>query len=373
MPASVPLPLVALSCFMTALLFSLYGTPVAARAAMRFGIVDRPDGSLKVHRRPVPYLGGLAVYVAFILTMALVFEFDRRVLGLLLGGTILVLLGLIDDFGVLGVWPKFLGQGFATVVLIKSDIAIHIASLPPWMNLSLTVIWIVGLTNAFNIIDIMDGLASGTALVAASFLLVIAYANGQTPIVLMTATLMGSLLGFLRYNRHPARIFMGDTGSLFLGMMMGSLAMVGKYDRVNEIGYLTPLLILAVPIFDTVYVMSLRLMRGTNPFRGSPDHFALRLKRAGMPVPVVVSLTWGAGVLLGCLGMINLLLDASRSILLVGAVGAALVILAFALSRLREATAAGVEIRAAEPDPRVQVERAAAGAPRGDVASMRQR
>src|SRR5262245_26915279 len=203
---------------------------------------------------------------------------------MLLAGTILVLLGLIDDFGVLGVAPKFLGQGFATLVLIKSDIAIHIAELPDWADLLLTVLWLVGMTNAFNIIDIMDGLASGTALIAAAFLLVVAFLNGLAPIVLMTATLMGSLLGFLRYNAHPARVFMGDTGSLFIGMMLGALAMIGKYDRQNPIGYFSPLLILAVPIFDTAYVMTLRVLKGKSPFQGSPDHFALRLRRLGLPV-----------------------------------------------------------------------------------------
>jgi len=331
---AISTPIAALTCFFTALALSLYGTPVAARAATRFGIVDQPDGSLKKHRTPTPYLGGLAVYVSFVLTMALVFDFDQRVLGLLLAGTILVLLGLIDDFGVLGVWPKFLGQGFATVVLIKSDIAIHIGALPAWLNLVLTVVWLVGMTNAFNIIDIMDGLASGTAFVAAAFLLVVAFLNGQTPIVLMTATLMGSLLGFLRFNAHPARIFMGDTGSLFIGMMLGALAMIGKYDAVNDIGYMSPLLILAVPVFDTVYVMTLRILRGANPFKGSPDHFALRLSRLGMTVPAVTRVTWLSGAVLGGLGILNLYLTVTPSALLLATVGSTLLVVGLALARI---------------------------------------
>jgi len=331
----IPLPLAAVFCLMTALVLSLLGTPLAARTAVKFGIVDRPDGSLKKHGAPIPYLGGLAVYGSFILTMALTFDFGQKILGLLLAGTILVLLGLIDDFGVLGVWPKFIGQGFATLILIKSDIAIHIGVLPDWLNLTLTVLWILGVTNAFNIIDIMDGLASGTAFIAAAFLLVVAFLNGQGPIVLMTATLMGSLLGFLRFNRHPARIFMGDTGSLFIGMMLGALAMIGKYDARNDIGYLSPLLILAVPIFDTLYVMALRLARGRNPFKGSPDHFALRLHRLGLSVPAVVGLTWAGGAVLGGLALVNLSLRETTSALLVIACGAALGLLGLALARVR--------------------------------------
>ena len=346
MPGHFPLPMTAVLCFLTALTISLYGTPVAARAAIRFGIVDIPNGGLKSHRGPIPYLGGLAVYVAFMLTMALVFDFDQRVLGLLLAGTILVLLGLIDDFGVLGIWPKFMGQGFATLVLIKSDIAIHIGALPDWANMTLTVVWLVGMTNAVNIIDIMDGLAAGTALIAAASLLAVAFINGQTQIALMTATLMGSLAGFLRYNASPASIFLGDTGSLFIGMMLGSLAMIGKYDRHNAIGYLSPLLILIVPIFDTVYVMTLRVLKGVSPFRGSPDHFALRLRRTGMPVRMVIGLAWAMGAAGGGLAIFNLYLDETLSAFLMAGVAVFLTTCGLALSRIRmeipEASAAPV-------------------------------
>lgn len=338
---TIPLPLEALFCFGTALVFALYGTPVAARAAIRFGIVDVPDGSLKKHRGPVPYLGGLAVYVSFVLTMALVFDLDQRLLGLLLAGSILVLLGLIDDLGVLGVWPKFLAQGFATLVLIKSDIAIHIGRLPGWVDLILTVVWIVGMTNAFNIIDIMDGLATGSALIAACFLLVVAFLNQQEPIVLMTAALMGSLLGFLPYNVHPARIYMGDTGSLFIGMMLGALAMIGKYDSHNSIGYLSPLLILAVPIFDTAYVMTLRVLQGRNPFKGSPDHFALRLRRLGLTVPRVVWLACGLSAALGGMAILNLFLDERMSLFLIAGVLGFLVMAGAALAQVPAETPAG--------------------------------
>jgi UDP-GlcNAc:undecaprenyl-phosphate/decaprenyl-phosphate GlcNAc-1-phosphate transferase len=352
MAGLVPLPLAALCCFATALALSLWGTPLAARAAMRFGIVDVPDGRLKRHRGPIPYLGGLAVFGAFLLTMALVFDFERRVLGLLLAGTLLVLLGLMDDFGALGVRAKFLGQGLATLVLMKSGITIQIAALPGWANTVLTVIWLIGMTNALNIIDIMDGLASGTALVAAVFLLVVAWLNGQAPIVLMTATLVGSLAGFLHYNRHPARIFLGDTGSLFVGMMLGALAMIGKYDAVNPIGYLTPLLILAVPLFDTLYVMTLRVLRGRNPFRGSPDHFPLRLARRGLGVRQVVHLVWLTGAVTGGLGLVNLYLSETPSILLVS--GAAL-LLSLGGGALALAPAPVEGVHGERPGPALQV------------------
>ena len=323
----------ALSGSFLAFLLALYGTPIAAKAAIEFGIVDRPDGGLKRHREPVPYLGGLALYVPFLLALAFVFEFDRRVLGILLGGTIVVLLGLIDDFGVLGPGPKFLGQLVAAWVLVKSDIAIHIAVLPEWITVPLSVLWIVGVANAFNIIDIMDGLAAGTGLIASVFLLAISVLNGQSAIAILTAVLAGALLGFLRYNYHPARIFMGDCGSLFLGMTLAALAMIGKYDQHNSVGYLSPLLILAVPLFDTVFVMVLRLLKGISPFRGSPDHFALRLRRAGLSVRGVVNRTYAAGVILGALALWNLFLTERQSLTLMGVAAALMLAAAVALGR----------------------------------------
>jgi UDP-GlcNAc:undecaprenyl-phosphate GlcNAc-1-phosphate transferase len=308
---------------------------VAARAAVRLKIVDHPDGRLKQHREPVPYLGGLAIYVAFLLALGIVFQFDRRVLGILLGGTIVVLLGLIDDFGVLGVGPKFAGQVVAAWVLIKSDIAIHIAVLPESVTAVLSVLWIVGMANAFNIIDVMDGLSAGTALIAAVFLLVVSILNGQEAIIVLTAVLAGALLGFLRYNYHPARIFMGDCGSLFLGMTLAALAMIGKYDARNPVGYLSPLLILAIPIFDTAYVVILRSLKARSPFRGSPDHFALRLRSAGLTVRAVVNLTYAAGAALGGLALWNLFLGAAASIGVVAAAAAALAAAGAALARVR--------------------------------------
>jgi UDP-GlcNAc:undecaprenyl-phosphate/decaprenyl-phosphate GlcNAc-1-phosphate transferase len=383
MAGLIPLPLAALCCFATALALSLWGTPLAGRAAMRFGIVDLPDGLLKRHRGPIPYLGGLAVFGAFLLTMALVFDFERRVLGLLLAGTLLVLLGLMDDFGALGVRAKFLGQGLATLVLMKSGIAIQIGALPGWANTVLTVVWLVGMTNALNLIDIMDGLASGTALVASVFLLVVAVLNGQAPIVLMTATLTGSLAGFLFFNRHPARIFLGDTGSLFVGMMLGALAMIGKYDAVNPIGYLTPLLILAVPLFDTLYVMTLRVMHGRNPFKGSSDHFPLRLARCGLGVRPVVRIVWALGAALGGLGLVNLYLTGTLSILLVSLVALLLSLGGAALTLVPEPGAGTLSAASradAEPVPvlshelqEVAAEEAAVRAARMQLASWRRR
>src|SRR5919107_1947075 len=153
--------------FVVAALLSMYGVPIARRAALKFGIVDKPDGCLKHQREPVPYLGGLAIYLAFLMSLAFTFEFRHDVLGIILGGTIVVMLGLIDDFGVLTPATKLAGQLLAVFVLIKSGIRIEIAAFPEWVDLLLTLIWMIGLINAFNLLDIMDGLSAGVGAVSA--------------------------------------------------------------------------------------------------------------------------------------------------------------------------------------------------------------
>jgi len=290
--------------FVLSFLLAFYLTPIMREAALRFGIVDKPDGKLKKQREPVPYLGGLAIYLGFLGAIAFVYDFDRQVLGLLLSGTIMVLLGLIDDFGFLSPRIKLAGQLIAVWVLIKSGIYIKLIFLPKYHDVpvfayALTALWLVGMTNAFNIIDVMDGLAATVASMAALVLFGVALWNHHLTIAVLTLALAGSLLGFLRYNRPPARIYMGDTGSLFIGLMLGSLAMIGSYTKYNGLAYLAPILILGVPIFDTFLVMFIRFWRGKPIMYGSPDHFALRLKMKGWSVPAIVITSGATTLILG--------------------------------------------------------------------------
>lgn len=326
--------------FSLALLLSLYGVPLARGVALKHGIVDSPDGRLKHQREPVPYLGGLAIYLAFLVSLAFTFEFRQGVLGIMLAATLMVMLGLIDDFGVLSVGTKLVGQCLAIFVLIKSGIRIQIAAFPEWIDLLLTVVWMLGITNAFNLLDIMDGLAAGVGLVCTAFLLVVAMLNGDTAVAFMVTALAGGLLGFLRYNFHPARIYMGDCGALFLGMMVGALSMIGQYGGRHQVGLLTPLFILAVPIFDTLFVMYVRAERGMPVLRGSPDHLALRLKRWGVAVPHIVIGMYVAAALLGMVGLIVMSVQQDLAIVWVGSAVVCLVIAALVLKRLDGSVAA---------------------------------
>jgi len=287
--------------FVLSFLLAIYGTPMARSAAIKFGIVDRPDGNLKVQREPVPYLGGLAIYMAFLLSLSLTFEFSQELLGIILGATIIVLLGLIDDFGVLTPEVKFAGQIIAAIVLIKSGTMIYLAFIPSWLRVFLTMLWLVGVTNAFNIIDVLDGLSSGVAAIAAITLSVVAIANGKVMVAIVAISVAGAAAGFLRYNFHPAKIYMGDTGSMFLGFTLAALSIgntVGSYTKTNFFGFLAPILILGVPIFDTVFVMFFRLRRGQSMFHGSNDHYAIRLKKIGWSVRKIVVASYIAAVIL---------------------------------------------------------------------------
>ncbi len=282
---------------------ALYGVPLARQAALKYGVVDAPDGNLKCQKEPVPYFGGLAIYLAFLISLAVTFEFRHDVLGIVLGGTIVVMLGLIDDFGVLTPWTKLIGQLLAVFVLIKSGIRIEIAAFPEWLDLALTVLWMVGLINAFNLLDIMDGLSAGVGAVSASCLLVVALLQGDQTIAVMLVALIGSLLGFLKYNWHPARIYMGDTGAMLIGLLLGAMAMIGKYPSDHPLSLLTPVFIVGVPIFDTLFVMYIRYRRGLPIFWGSPDHIAIRLRHWGLSVPQIVITSYVATAVVGMVGL----------------------------------------------------------------------
>jgi UDP-GlcNAc:undecaprenyl-phosphate GlcNAc-1-phosphate transferase len=322
--------------FLLAFGFATVGTPMAREAARSFGVVDRPDGDLKRHGDPVAYLGGLAVFMSFLLSLGMIFDFDHELLAMLLASTIVATLGLIDDFGVLTPKAKVMGQMVAVFVLLKAGVVLQLAFLPWWARYGLTALWLVGLSNAFNLIDIMDGLAAGVGVVAATFLLVVALLNGRVVVAAFTVALIGALLGFLQFNFHPASIYLGDCGSLFLGLTLGALAMVMTYTAVNRIGFVAPLLFLAVPLIDTAYVSVLRLRAGRRIWYGSPDHFPLRLRRRlGGSTPRTVLAIYLASIVLGGLGLAVIYLDAMTTVWVVGAVSVIVVGLLVWLAQVR--------------------------------------
>ncbi len=285
--------------FLLALGLSSWATPLARNTALQYNIVDKPDGRLKDHEIPTPYLGGIVIYTSFILTLAFTFHFNEKILGITLAGSVLVIVGLFDDMQAVTPEVKFLGQLIAILVLIKSGIRIELIALPEFLNIPLTALWVAGIINAINIIDIMDGLAAGVAFCASMIFFLVTVVNGNTTIAVLTLALAGSLLGVLRFNFEPAEIYLGDTGSMFLGLMLGSLSMIGSYTQHNSWGVVAPILILGVPIFDMLFVMYLRHRKGISMFMGSKDHFALRGLKAGYSVKQIAVICYAVTAVLG--------------------------------------------------------------------------
>ena len=291
--------------FILSFIFALCWTPILRQAALQLGIVDKPDGKLKKHEDAIPYLGGVAVFAAYLLTIGVLTDFeDKETLGLLLSGCIALLVGLIDDFGALTPKQKMLGQFLAALVLIKSGTFIKLTFLPVWVAIPLTLLWIVAVTNAFNIIDIMDGLASGVAAVAAVSIATAKYLAGRDSQAFLAAVLAGAAIGFLRHNFHPARIFLGDAGSMFMGFMLAALSMNAGFTRVNPLAVISPILILGIPLFDLLLVMFIRWRKGVPVTKGSPDHFALRLRRCNLSIRETAITTYIVGILLGFVALL---------------------------------------------------------------------
>lgn len=285
---------------LSATLISLLGTHLARAAARRLQWLDRPS-QRKMHTNPIPLLGGLAIYNAFVLSFLL--TNTREVLGegvvVLIASTLLVLTGFYDDQRGLGPRPKLLAQVAAAVILVLGGIQVTLFQ-NFWLNLGLTAFWIVGICNAMNLLDNMDGLSAGVATIACLFFTLLALSQGQIWVSTVAAALLGATLGFLRYNWNPATIFMGDAGSLLLGFLLAVLAIKLRFPNDNlSRTWMIPILVLAVPICDTALVTFSRVRRGVPISSGGKDHISHRLVRLGLSVRQAVAVIYLAAVLAG--------------------------------------------------------------------------
>ncbi len=293
--------------FVISIVIALVLTPFFRFIALRYDILDKPHTDIKTHKMPTPYLGGLAIWSGWVISLFFIRFLThfptgtlRSLRGLLIGSSIIVLLGLVDDVLPKGLSfkKKFFVQALAALVLVAFSIKIDFIQ-PSFMGIAFSVLWVIGITNAFNIIDIMDGLSSGIAVVASLAFLFIALPSEQIYVNFSSVALAGGCLGFMPYNLSTKRkIFMGDTGSLALGFILAGISMGASYTEVNLIGVFAPVLILAMPIYDTMLVMVLRWSKGQSPFLGSKDHFALRLEKLGFSRKQILTITYLASIIL---------------------------------------------------------------------------
>ena len=281
-----------LLAFLIASSASLLLTVPVRALAIRVGMVDLP-GPRKVHLKPIPLLGGLAIYGGVMLAILIVFDGAARaqVIGIVSGATLVTVVGFLDDRGWLHHQIKlFAGMPLAAVILLISGIHAQVFSLVVrgsigyWLDAALTIVWVVGITASFSILDHMDGLCAGVAAMAAVFFTMLAYLNGQTLVATLAASVLGASAGFLRWNFKPAKIFMGDGGAMFLGFLMATLALKLRLDHASSLAtWLAPVLILGATIFDTTLVTISRARRGLLPFATpGKDHSAHRLANLGL-------------------------------------------------------------------------------------------
>jgi UDP-GlcNAc:undecaprenyl-phosphate/decaprenyl-phosphate GlcNAc-1-phosphate transferase len=281
-----------LLAFFVALIASLLLVVPVRSLALRVGMVDLP-GPRKVHLRPIPLLGGLAMYGAVMIAVLFVFGGPARaqIEGILAGASLVAAVGILDDRGWLHHQVKlFIGMPLAAVILLITGIHAQVFSVLLGgrtgyiLDALLTVVWVVGITASFSILDHMDGLCAGIAAVASVSFAIIAYLNGQTFIATLAAAILGAATGFLRWNFKPAKIFMGDGGAMFLGFLMATLALKLRLEHAAPLAsWLVPLLILGVTIFDTTLVTVSRARRGLLPFATpGKDHAAHRLSNLGL-------------------------------------------------------------------------------------------
>ncbi|HAT72943.1 MAG TPA: hypothetical protein DCS63_09030 [Elusimicrobia bacterium] len=333
-----------LMAFVLPLLLSLGLTPLLRALAVRFGHLDKPT-DIKTHKVPTPLLGGTAIFAAFaasLVAMRFYTSFPTGTLRdlrlILLGGGVMFALGFIDDMrkpNGLGFKTKFAVQFAVAVFTAFYGIRIHFIQ-PDYLAFALSVLWIVGVSNAFNIIDIMDGLSAGQAALAAFGFLLIAFPSESIYVNFASASLAGAALGFLPYNfSKKYKIFMGDSGSLLCGFVLAVVAMGTKYSDVNPLGVYAPLFILAVPIYDTIFVSVLRLRRGHSPFLGSRDHFALRLEKIGFSPRQVVRLASLATLALALFAWLMTQVPPAWGVLIVCVLGLEFILIGIAIAKIK--------------------------------------
>ena len=291
-----------LALFFTALIFVGVLTPLVRKVALRIEILDAPTESHKTHKEAIPYLGGVAIIVGTCLTTYLAIVVSGQVSALSLVSAVLIpavlmgVIGLVDDIKKLSPWPRFIAQNLFGLVIAIILIATSTLGSPTGntlIDVLITIIWIVGITNSINFFDNVDGGASGTVAISSLFLFFLSLQGGQYAIAALSLVLTGATMGFLLWNRPPARIYMGDAGALFLGILIATLTLRFDPNPINlSASFALPILLLAVPILDTSVAVISRLRRRISPFQGGQDHLSHRLMRAGLSKRQAVLSLW---------------------------------------------------------------------------------
>lgn len=277
-----------ISAFFISLIVTYLFTPVIKKLAKKINAVDLPNNR-RIHQKAVPTIGGVAIYVGVLSAMLLLTSFNGTLMGIIIGGTIILVVGLFDDIYELSPRFKLMGQIIAAIVVILFGIKINFITNPfggmiylGYWGIPLTLLWVVGVTNTVNLVDGLDGLAAGISAIAAFTLFFVGLQEGQVMAAIMALTLAGSSLGFLKYNFNPAEIFMGDTGAMFSGFILAAISVSGALKSAAAVTLIVPILALGVPIFDTIFAIIRRLYNGKPIGEADNGHIHHRLLALGM-------------------------------------------------------------------------------------------
>ena len=270
--------------FVFPLLLTLYLIPMMISAALKFKILDMPDDGLKTHKKATPYLGGLAVYIPFIATLSIAYPFENKILWLFLGVTFLLFVGLVDDLKILKPAQKLFGQVLAVFCFLKGGFSLKTTFFSDFFNIFTSGFWMLCVINAFNLVDIMDGLSSLLAIIIGGTFFVIALLLGEYMLSVLLLAFLGPLIAFFFFNKPPAKIYLGDAGSMFIGGFLAAVPLLFPWSSISFEAYYTPMIILGIPLLELLTLVVIRTYKGIPFYKGSPHHFAIYLKNKAWSV-----------------------------------------------------------------------------------------
>jgi len=301
-----------LLALLTALVISFLATPVVKSFAYRVGAIDVPRDGRRMHHEPIPRLGGLAIFIGFMVSILLFIKIrgNTQMQSILLGAVVIVVLGVVDDIMNLPAMFKFVVQIAAALIPALNGVVIQAFSNPNifsdnlyWalgnLSIPVTVLWIVAITNSVNLIDGLDGLANGVSAISAATMLVIAILVSESQVAIVMAALVGACVGFMPYNMNPAKMFMGDTGATFLGYILATMSIQGLFKFYAVISFAVPFLILGLPIFDTSFAFIRRIAHGQSPMHADRGHIHHRLIDMGLNQKQAVATLYVISAILG--------------------------------------------------------------------------
>ena len=293
--------------FVISFLVTFYLARIFYSFACYLQFVDIPDGKIKKHKQSTPYLGGLAVYCGFLFSLALTFPFENQMFLFFVGATLLLIVGLIDDLIVLKHYQKFFGQIIAALCFLKAGFYLKEQFFYNFWNIPISLMWILSIINAFNLVDVMDGLATLLAIIATISFLLISFLLKNYLLAMLLMAFLGSLVAFFWYNSPTAQIYLGDAGALFIGGILATVPFLLPWGVYNVHGYITPIIILAIPLIEISSLIIIRTMKGIPFYYASPDHFSIYLQHKGWGAWDILFFVAGFSLVLSCLSLLFVL------------------------------------------------------------------